>query len=107
MAEGPSACDQARSRVGAGRARQTGLTRGRPQGARMTNHEKPGVNFDVGDVCARFSVVYTGASSDVLDEMELRHQELPREIHGLTLEHRLAGVALPAACQPTESRDPD
>jgi len=73
----------------------------------MTNHEKPGVNFDVGDVCARFSVVYTGAISDVLDEMGFRHQVLPWEIQGLTLEHRLAGVAMPVEGQPTESRDPE
>jgi hypothetical protein len=50
----------------------------------MSGHENPAVDFDIGDVCARFSVLYTGAISDVLDEMGYRKQVLPWEIQGLT-----------------------
>jgi 4-hydroxy-4-methyl-2-oxoglutarate aldolase len=71
----------------------------------MADHEKPNVNFDVDDVCSRFSVIYTGAISDVLDEMGYHDQVLPWEIQGLTMEHCVAGVAMPVEGQPTESRD--
>ena len=73
----------------------------------MSGHENPAVDFDVGDVCARFSVLYTGAISDVLDEMGYRKQVLPWEIQGLTIEHRVAGVAMPVEGQPTGSEDPE
>jgi len=73
----------------------------------MSDHENPAVDFDVGDVCARFSVLYTGAISDVLDEMGYRKQVLPCEIQGLTIEHRVAGVAMPVEGQSTESEDPE
>src|SRR5437660_3605227 len=73
----------------------------------MANAEKPAVSFEVDDVCARFSAVYTGAISDVLDQIGFRHQVLPWEIQGLTIEHRVAGVAMPVEGQPTESQDPE
>jgi len=73
----------------------------------MANAEKPAVSFEVDDVCARFSTVYTGAISDVLDQIGFRHQVLPWEIQGLTIEHRVAGVAMPVEGQPTESQDPE
>ncbi len=71
----------------------------------MADHENPAVNFDVDVVCTRFSVIYTGAISDVLDEMGYRNQVLPWEIQGLTMEHRVAGVAMPVEGQPTKSQD--
>ena len=71
----------------------------------MSVHENPAADFDVGDVCARFSVLYTGAISDVLDEMGYHQQVLPWEIQGLTIEHRVTGVAMPVEGQPTESED--
>ena len=67
----------------------------------------PAANFDVDGVCNRFSVIYTGAISDVLDEMGHPHQVLPWEIQGLTSEHRVAGVAMPVEGQPTASQDPE
>ncbi|HLY59639.1 MAG TPA: RraA family protein [Terriglobia bacterium] len=73
----------------------------------MTDHENAPVNFNVDDICSRFSLIYTGAISDVLDEMGYRNQVLPSEIQGLTMEYRVAGVALPVEGQPTESQDPE
>ncbi|HEV2171983.1 MAG TPA: RraA family protein, partial [Nitrospira sp.] len=73
----------------------------------MADQKNPAANFDVDDVCQRFSVIYTGAISDVLDEMGHPNQVLPWEIQGLTIEHRVAGVAMPVEGQPTESRDPE
>jgi regulator of RNase E activity RraA len=59
------------------------------------------------DVCRRFSVIYTGAISDVLDEMGYRNQVLSSNIQGLKMEQRLAGVALTVEGQSTESFDPE
>ena len=73
----------------------------------MADDRNPAANFDVDDVCNRFSVIYTGAISDVLDEMGHPHQVLPWEIQGLTIEHRVAGVAMPVEGQPTASQDPE
>ena len=63
--------------------------------------------FDVEDVCKRFSGIYTGAISDVLDEMGCREQALPSEIQGLTMEHRVAGLAMPVEGRATDSVDPE
>jgi regulator of RNase E activity RraA len=67
----------------------------------------PAVDFDVDEVCRRFSVIYTGAISDVLDEMGYHHQVLPSAIQGLTMDQRVAGVAMTVEGQPTESVDPE
>jgi 4-hydroxy-4-methyl-2-oxoglutarate aldolase len=64
-------------------------------------------DFDVEDVCKRFSVIYTGAISDVLDEMGYRHQVLPSEIQALVVELRVAGLAMPVSGEPTDSADPE
>ena len=73
----------------------------------MVSDQNTGVDFDVDDVCRRFSVIYTGAISDVLDEMGYHNQVLPSAIQGLTLEHKVAGVAMTVEGQPTESLDPE
>ena len=73
----------------------------------MAQFENPALNFDVNDFCTRFSHIYTGAISDVLDEMGYRNQVLPWEIQGLTVEHCVAGIAMPVEGQPTESQDPE
>lgn len=65
------------------------------------------VNFDVDDVCRRFSVIYTGAVSDVLDEMGHRNQVLPSSIQALTMEQRVAGIAMPVEGAQTDSQDTD
>jgi 4-hydroxy-4-methyl-2-oxoglutarate aldolase len=73
----------------------------------MINHQEWKPEFDVDEVCKRFSVIYTGAISDVLDEMGYRRQVLPHEIQGLTGEDRVAGLAMPVEGQPTDSTDPE
>lgn len=65
------------------------------------------VDFNVDDVCRRFSVIYTGAISDVLDEMGHRNQVLPSSIQALTMDQRVAGLAMPVEGEPTDSQDPD
>jgi 4-hydroxy-4-methyl-2-oxoglutarate aldolase len=65
------------------------------------------VDFDVDDVCRRFSVIYTGAISDVLDEMGFRNQVLPSAIQALTMDQRMAGTAMPVEGEPTDSLDPE
>lgn len=73
----------------------------------MTSDKNPAVSYDVEDVCARFSVIYTGAISDVLDEMGYRYQNLPSSIQGLTIDQKVTGVAMPVEGEPTESQDPE
>jgi 4-hydroxy-4-methyl-2-oxoglutarate aldolase len=65
------------------------------------------VDFNVDDVCRRFSLIYTGAISDVLDEMGRRHQVLPSSIQALTMEQRVAGISMPVEGEPTNSQDPE
>lgn len=73
----------------------------------MDQDQSPGAGFDVDDVCRRFEAVYTGAVSDVLDEMGYAHQCLPASIQGLTLEHRLAGFAMTAEGEAREGLERD
>ena len=73
----------------------------------MSSYLNPAVNFDVDEVCRRFSVIYTGAISDVLDEMGYRNQVLPPAIQGLTMDQKIAGVAMTVEGQPTDSVDPE
>jgi 4-hydroxy-4-methyl-2-oxoglutarate aldolase len=65
------------------------------------------VDYDVDDVCKRFSMIYTGAISDVLDEMGYRNQVLPAAIQALTLDQTVTGVAMPVEGQSTDSEDPE
>lgn len=65
------------------------------------------VDFDADDVCRRFSVIYTGAVSDVMEEMGHRNQVLPPSIQALSLEQRVAGLAMPVEGEPTGSTDPE
>jgi 4-hydroxy-4-methyl-2-oxoglutarate aldolase len=73
----------------------------------VTSQQNPAVPLPVDDVCGRFSVIYTGAISDVLDEMGYRNQVLPSDIQGLTLDHRVTGVAVTVEGQSTQSVDPE
>ena len=73
----------------------------------MAEEQKPVVDYDVEDVCRRFSSIYSGAVSDVLDEMGYRDQVMPSEIQGLTMDQRIAGVAMPVEGKATESLDPE
>src|SRR5208283_5984450 len=73
----------------------------------MSSHRNPAGDFDVDELCRRFSVIYTGAISDVLDEMGYRNQVLPAGIQGLTMDQKIAGVAMTVEGQPTDSVDPE
>jgi regulator of RNase E activity RraA len=73
----------------------------------MSSYRNPAVDFDVDEACRRFSVIYTGAISDVLDEMGYHNQVLPSAIQGLTMEQKIAGVAMTVEGQPTDSLDPE
>lgn len=62
---------------------------------------------DGDDIIERFSRIYTGAVSDVLDQLNLRHQVLPSQLQGLSHDARVAGWALPVVGKPTDSTDPE
>lgn len=63
--------------------------------------------FDIEDACRRYSMIYTGAIADVLDEMGYRNQCLPSSIQGLTMDAKVAGVAMTVQGQATLSVDPE
>jgi regulator of RNase E activity RraA len=52
-------------------------------------------------------IPYTGAISDILDEMGLHNQVLPNEIQSLEPDHTVAGRALTIVGEPTTSDDPE
>jgi len=52
-------------------------------------------------------IPYTGAISDILDEMGHHHQVLPKEIQSLHPGHTLAGRALTIVGEATRSEDPE
>jgi regulator of RNase E activity RraA len=52
-------------------------------------------------------IPYTGAISDILDEMGFQSQVLPKEIQSLHPGHTVAGRALTIAGEPTTSEDPE
>jgi regulator of RNase E activity RraA len=52
-------------------------------------------------------IPYTGAISDILDEMGFQNQVLPKEIQSLHPGHTIAGRALTMAGEPTTSEDPE
>lgn len=66
-----------------------------------------GKTIDVEEVCRRFAVIYTGAISDVLDEMGDRNQHLPSTIQALTMGTNVAGVAMTVEGETTSSVDPE
>ena len=53
------------------------------------------------------AIPYTGAISDILDEMGFTAQVLPHEIQALERGHTLAGRALTILGEPTTSSDPE
>lgn len=63
--------------------------------------------FSVEDVCRRYSLIYTGAITDVLDEMGYRNQCLPSTIRGLTMDAKVVGFAMTIEGQTTSSVDPE
>ena len=73
----------------------------------VPSEPNPDLAVHLDEVCGRFSAIYTGAISDVLDEMGYRNQVLPSNIQGLTIDHRVTGVAVTVEGQSTESMDPE
>ncbi len=73
----------------------------------MDSSPKATAEFDVNDFCNRFSLIYGGAISDVLDEMGYHQQVLPHEIQGLTIDQKVAGVAMTVEGEMTASEDPE
>src|SRR5580698_4734392 len=67
----------------------------------MKKHKKPGL------VERLSKIPYTGAISDILDEMGFHRQVLPKEIQSLHSGHTLAGRALTIVGEPTTSEDPE
>jgi regulator of RNase E activity RraA len=57
------------------------------------------------DLITRFASIYTGAASDVLDQMNFHHQALPSDLRGLTTNARVVGFALPVVGHATTSAD--
>lgn len=49
----------------------------------------------VSEMCDRFSALYTGAITDVMDELGLFHQTLPTTLQPLVFGSKFAGVAFP------------
>ncbi len=62
---------------------------------------------DVEDLCRRFSLIYTGAISDILDGMGFRDHCLPAEIQALSPEQQVSGIAMTVEGEPTASQDPE
>jgi 4-hydroxy-4-methyl-2-oxoglutarate aldolase len=73
----------------------------------LQEKEKAVADYDINDVCARFSRIYTGAISDVLDEMGYHNQVLPSAIQALTMDQAVVGLAMPVEGRPTDSQDPE
>ena len=63
--------------------------------------------FNTEDVCGRYSRIYIGAITDVLDEMGFRNQCLPSSIRGLTMDAKVVGFAMTVEGQATSSVDPE
>jgi regulator of RNase E activity RraA len=64
--------------------------------------------LEIPDLVGRLAAIpYTGAISDILDEMGLTAQALPKEIQALRPGDTLAGRALTLLGEPAASTDPD
>jgi len=63
---------------------------------------------EIPDLVRRLAAIpYTGAISDILDEMGLKRQTLPKEIQALQPGDMLAGRALTLLGEPADSVDPE
>jgi 4-hydroxy-4-methyl-2-oxoglutarate aldolase len=73
----------------------------------MADQNNHSADFNVDEISRRFSTIYTGAILDVLDEMGYYNQVLPSSIQALSIDQRVAGVAMPVEGEPTDSMDPE
>lgn len=64
---------------------------------------------DIGtsELCDRFGELYTGAITDVLDDMGYHDQTMDRDIGPLVPDMHAAGIAYPVVGRPNRSVDPD
>lgn len=73
----------------------------------LKENVRPAPEYNIEDVCRRFSVIYTGAILDVLDEIGRHEQVLPSTIQGLSQDQSVCGVAMTVEGEPTSSTDPE
>ncbi|HUG14926.1 MAG TPA: RraA family protein [Thermomicrobiales bacterium] len=62
---------------------------------------------ELGDLCARYAKVYTGAVADILDKRGLTRQIVDGAIQGLTLDSRVAGPAFTCKGAAATELEPD
>lgn len=65
------------------------------------------MNAVTDDLIARFANVYSGAITDILDDLGYRSQTLPSDIRAIDPMRTVVGRALPVAGEPTTSTDPE
>jgi len=75
--------------------------------AKARARKKSPPRISTGDLCARYSRIYTAAITDVLDQRGHYNQTLPHDIVGLTPETRVAGLAFPASGKPSRNAGTD
>lgn len=63
--------------------------------------------ISLAEMCERFGRIYTGAITDVLDEMNYYHQTLPWELKPIKFGIRTAGAAFPVVGHPRRQLDYD
>ncbi len=64
-------------------------------------------NIKEEEIISRLSQIYTGALSDILDQLGRWNQVLPKELTGLTPNDKLCGTALTVRGEATHSADPN
>lgn len=64
-------------------------------------------NIPLPELCDRFGRIYTGAITDVLDEMNYYHQTLPTELAPIKFGIRAVGAAFPVIGHPKRQLDYD
>lgn len=63
--------------------------------------------ISLAEMCERFGRIYTGAITDVLDEMNYYHQTLPYELRPIKFDIRTVGAAFPVVGHPGRQTDYD
>lgn len=66
----------------------------------MESRQEGKAEISIQEMCERFDRIYTGAISDVMDEMGYQDQVLPASIQALRPEIRISGVAMPIQGEP-------
>lgn len=65
------------------------------------------IAIDVPALCDRFGQIYTGAITDVLDQMQYYHQTLPTTLTPIQFGIRTVGIAFPVIGHPKRQLDHD